>query len=80
MLHCLLQGQDAFARAAVDVFEFGCKGVGQMRMLRVSHNNTGAHPDWHLEQVMHFKPFLPSLQAYCVAHSHQKSDSSLEGA
>ncbi len=45
------QGKDAFVTAAVDVFQFTCKDVGQMQMLRIGHNNTGASPDWHLDKV-----------------------------
>ena len=46
-----LQGDDAFARAAVDVFRFSCNAVGEMHMLRISHNGIGRSPDWHLEKV-----------------------------
>ena len=46
-----MQGTEAFARAATDVFQFACQGVGEMQMLRISHNDAGSHPDWHLEKV-----------------------------
>jgi len=49
---CDAQGKDAFGRAGLDVFQFACQGVGQMQMLRISHNNTGAHPNWHLDKVV----------------------------
>lgn len=45
------QGKGAFGAAAVDVFQFSCKDVGQMQMLRIGHNNKGASPDWHLHKV-----------------------------
>lgn len=47
----MIQGKEAFARAAVDVFQFACQGVGEMQMLRISHNNAGRNPDWHLQKV-----------------------------
>ncbi|KAL3141352.1 hypothetical protein ABBQ32_004935 [Trebouxia sp. C0010 RCD-2024] len=47
-----LHGKEAFARAAVDVFQFACQGVGEMQMLRISHNNAGRNPDWHLQKVI----------------------------
>ena len=46
-----MQGKEAYARAAVAVFQFACQGVGEMQMLRISHNNAGPNPDWHLEKV-----------------------------
>lgn len=55
-----MQGKEAFARAATDVFLFACQGVGQMQMLRISHNNAGAQPDWHLEKVQ----TQPSFQTH----------------
>ena len=60
-----VQGKDAFGRASVDVFQFACKAVGQMQVLRISHNNAGAKPDWHLDRVMH--PVTPCLAGF----SHQ---------
>ncbi len=45
------QGKGAFGTAAVDVFQFTCKDIGQMQMLRIGHNNTGPSPDWHLDKV-----------------------------
>ena len=45
------QGKGAFGTAAIDVFHFTCKDVGQMQMLRIGHNNAGASPDWHLDKV-----------------------------
>ncbi|DBB10366.1 TPA: hypothetical protein ACH3X3_001925 [Trebouxia sp. C0006] len=47
-----LDGKAAFGTAAVDVFQFTCKDVGQMQMLRIGHNNTGTSPDWHLDKVI----------------------------
>ncbi|DBA69854.1 TPA: hypothetical protein ACH3X2_012566 [Trebouxia sp. C0005] len=47
-----LNGKDAFGIAAIDVFQFTCKHVGQMQMLRIGHNNAGASPDWHLDKVI----------------------------
>lgn len=52
LLSLYLQGDDAFAQSAVDVFRFSCKAVGEMHMLRVSHNNIGRSSDWHLEKVL----------------------------
>lgn len=57
-----MQGEGAFTRAAVDVFRFTCKAVGEMHMLRISHNNIGHSPDWHLEKV-----FMAALRCFCVA-------------
>ncbi|KAF5839075.1 Lipase/lipooxygenase [Dunaliella salina] len=41
----------SFGRNALDIFLVTAKDVGLPRLIKIWHDNTGRHPDWHLEYV-----------------------------
>ena len=43
--------EPAFQRGAVDSFVLHCANVGPPARVRVWHDNSGPHPDWHLQEM-----------------------------
>eukprot|EP00879_Flechtneria_rotunda_P024917 GHRR01026444.1.p1 GENE.GHRR01026444.1~~GHRR01026444.1.p1 ORF type:complete len:223 (+),score=60.05 GHRR01026444.1:349-1017(+) len=46
------QGPNSFQRGVVDAFMLKCKDLGELVGVRVGHDGAGAHPAWHLVQVL----------------------------
>ena len=43
--------EEDFTRGSRDTFRMQLKAVGAVTRLTVGHDNRGANPDWHLDQV-----------------------------
>lgn len=50
-----------FERAQVDTFEVEA-AVGEIKSIRIGHDNSGFGASWHLDQVILSNPAIPDLQ------------------
>lgn len=60
-----------FQRGKVDAFEVAARNIGNPHTVRVWHDGTGRHPDWHLEYVKIRRKVGDSQQAHlpCMDHT-----------
>lgn len=48
------------------MFNFKCADVGNLKQVRVGHDNTGIAPGWHLSHVSGLVPIFSVLKAYVL--------------
>lgn len=52
---------DNFERGMTDTFEVEAT-VGDIKYIRIGHDNSGFGPSWHLQEVILSSPSIPDLQ------------------
>ena len=64
----LNSSKNDFERNNVDVFNLTLPNVGEMKRIRIGHDNWGLGADWHLKLVGSAAPTCPRLKPFPDPH------------
>jgi hypothetical protein len=70
--------EPAFQHGAVSSFVVGCANVGPPARVKVWHDNSGPHPDWHLQELRVRRKVGPAAHPPPCTISHIKPARALD--